>query len=243
MYIAQRGRLFRERADVRSTTPFGETVEILAPDRSTTRKAGPLTQGPRPGRTRRTGARHRLIEAAVELFDKKGYEATSVQEIVEAAGVTKGSFYHHFGSKDAILVVIHDTFIDHQLDVLDSISIRDRPMRDALAELIEEIVVGVETFQAYQRIFFEQHRFLTDENFEVVKSKRSEFERRVVRMIERGVERSEFKAVESPKVLAFGIIGMSAWTYHWYHKGSMTAREIGRFYARTILDGITHVPR
>ncbi|TCK22105.1 TetR/AcrR family transcriptional regulator [Pseudonocardia endophytica] len=189
---------------------------------------------------RRTGARDKIVAASVELFDKHGYEATSVQQVVEGAGVTKGSFYHHFGSKEDVLLVVHDTFIDHQLDVLDSITTGDRPVRDALAELIEEIVVGVETYQAHQRIFYEQHRFLTDERFEAVKSKRDEFERRVVRLIERGVDRGEFRAVSSPKILAFGLVGMSAWTYHWYHEGSMTAREIGRFYARVVLDGISN---
>jgi AcrR family transcriptional regulator len=191
------------------------------------------------GSGRRPSARNKILATAVELFDKQGYEASSVQEIVDGAGVTKGSFYHHFDSKEAVLLVIHDTFIDHQLEVLDSITTGNRPIRESLAELIEEIVVGVEAFQAHQRIFYEQNRFLTDEKFEAVKSKRNEFERRVVRMIERGVERGEFRAVSSPKILAFGIIGMSAWTYHWYHQGTMTAREIGRFYAQVVLDGIT----
>ncbi|GAY09123.1 TetR/AcrR family transcriptional regulator [Pseudonocardia sp. N23] len=193
---------------------------------------------PAAPRAGRRSARDGIVAAAVELFDKQGYEATAVQEIVDAAGVTKGSFYHHFDSKDAVLLVIHDTFIDHQLDVLDSISTGDRPVTETLAELIEEIVVGVEAYQQQQRIFYEQHRFLTDERFEAVKVKRSEFERRVVRMIERGVERGEFRPIESAKIVAFGIIGMSAWTYHWYHPGTLTAREIGRLYAQVVIRGL-----
>ena len=39
-----------------------------------------------------------LIEVATQVFYEKGYEATSVQEVVERARVSKGSFYHHFGS-------------------------------------------------------------------------------------------------------------------------------------------------
>lgn len=186
----------------------------------------------------RANARDAIVEAAVGLFDKQGYEATSVQEVVERAGVTKGSFYYHFTSKEDMLLLIHDTFIDHQLEVLDSITSGVGSPRESLALLIEEIVVGVETYQPHQRIFYEQHRFLSDERFQRVKAKRSEFERRVVRLIQKGVELGEFRPVDSPQVMAFGLIGMSAWTYHWYRAGDMTARDIGKLYATVVIDGL-----
>ncbi len=44
-----------------------------------------------------------LLEAALELFAARGYDAVGVQEIVEAAGVTKPTLYHHFGSKRGLL--------------------------------------------------------------------------------------------------------------------------------------------
>jgi AcrR family transcriptional regulator len=53
-----------------------------------------------PGST----ARDRLLCAAVELFERKGYAATSVREIVEHAGVTKPALYYYFRSKEGILV-------------------------------------------------------------------------------------------------------------------------------------------
>lgn len=50
--------------------------------------------------------RARLIRAAVQVFDRKGYEASSVREIVELAGVTKPALYYHFGSKEGLLATI-----------------------------------------------------------------------------------------------------------------------------------------
>ncbi len=47
--------------------------------------------------------REKIIECAVELFYRKGYDAVAVQEIVEAAGVTKPTLYHYFGSKYGLL--------------------------------------------------------------------------------------------------------------------------------------------
>lgn len=46
--------------------------------------------------------RQRLSDAALELFSLRGYNGTSVQDIVVAAGVPKGTFYNHFASKEAL---------------------------------------------------------------------------------------------------------------------------------------------
>jgi TetR/AcrR family transcriptional repressor of nem operon len=54
----------------------------------------------------RTGVRDRLIESAVEVFHTRGFNGCSVQDIVDAAGVPKGSFYNHFASKEALGVEV-----------------------------------------------------------------------------------------------------------------------------------------
>ena len=54
---------------------------------------------PRP---RRTEGRTHLLNAALTLLRTKGYAGTSVDEICAAAGVTKGAFFHHFRSKEAL---------------------------------------------------------------------------------------------------------------------------------------------
>ncbi|MCR6109355.1 TetR/AcrR family transcriptional regulator [Bacillus sp. A301a_S52] len=48
----------------------------------------------------------RIQEAGIKLFSVKGYEATSVQDIADECGISKGSFYSYFKSKDALLVTI-----------------------------------------------------------------------------------------------------------------------------------------
>ena len=54
----------------------------------------------------RANVRDRLIESAVEVFHARGFNGCSVQDIVEAAGVPKGSFYNHFASKEALGVEV-----------------------------------------------------------------------------------------------------------------------------------------
>ncbi|MBL9050587.1 MAG: TetR/AcrR family transcriptional regulator [Tabrizicola sp.] len=57
-------------------------------------------------RPQRGEARARLIEAARSLVRHKGYAATSVDDLCAAAGVTKGAFFHHFASKEALGVAL-----------------------------------------------------------------------------------------------------------------------------------------
>lgn len=59
----------------------------------------------RPTQTRSRGtARQALLDAALRLVRERGYAATTVDDICRAAGRTKGSFFHHFASKDALAV-------------------------------------------------------------------------------------------------------------------------------------------
>jgi AcrR family transcriptional regulator len=44
----------------------------------------------------------RILQGALELFSSKGYDATSVREICEAAGITKPTLYHFYGSKEGV---------------------------------------------------------------------------------------------------------------------------------------------
>ncbi|MCE1227092.1 MAG: TetR/AcrR family transcriptional regulator, partial [Geobacteraceae bacterium] len=46
--------------------------------------------------------RQRLLDAALQLFSTKGYAATSVRELVEAAGVTKPVLYYYFKNKEGL---------------------------------------------------------------------------------------------------------------------------------------------
>jgi TetR/AcrR family transcriptional repressor of nem operon len=50
------------------------------------------------------GARQKLLASALSLIREKGYSSTSVDELCTEAGVTKGAFFHHFKSKDALAV-------------------------------------------------------------------------------------------------------------------------------------------
>lgn len=60
--------------------------------------------------------RSRILRAAVECFAQNGYDSTGVAEICERAGVTKGGFYHHFSSKQALFLEL----LEHWLAGVDT---------------------------------------------------------------------------------------------------------------------------
>lgn len=54
--------------------------------------------------------RGRIVSAAWKLFYEQGYEDTTVEEIIELSGTSKGSFYHYFDGKDALLSTLSSLF-------------------------------------------------------------------------------------------------------------------------------------
>ncbi len=54
--------------------------------------------------------RGKIIDAAWQLFYCQGYDDTTVEEIIEASGTSRGSFYHYFQGKDALLSTLADVF-------------------------------------------------------------------------------------------------------------------------------------
>jgi AcrR family transcriptional regulator len=56
--------------------------------------------------------RNHILEAATHLFSKTGYDATGVAEICQAAGVSKGAFYHHFPSKQAVFMELLNSYLN-----------------------------------------------------------------------------------------------------------------------------------
>jgi AcrR family transcriptional regulator len=82
----------------------------------------------------------RLVEAALELFGAHGFAAIGVGAISERAGVTTGSLYHHFGSKEGLYRLVRTDVERRVLDRLEGAAAA-RPVRK-LAELAPVLGIG-----------------------------------------------------------------------------------------------------
>lgn len=95
---------------------------------------------PKP-KTKTLSTRDHLIEVGLELMRKHGYGATGVQEILNAADVPKGSFYHHFGSKEEFTAAVLERYVslegEHCNEVLGNT--RQAPLR-RLRRYFEDLI-------------------------------------------------------------------------------------------------------
>jgi AcrR family transcriptional regulator len=80
--------------------------------------------------------RSRLLLAALDSFAERGYDATGVAEICQRAGVSKGAFYHHFASKQALFVAL----LDQWLAVLDGQMARSRSPGATAPQALQALV-------------------------------------------------------------------------------------------------------
>jgi AcrR family transcriptional regulator len=76
--------------------------------------------------------RERLIATGRELFGQRGYEATSIEAILEAAGVARGALYHHFATKQALFDAVLDRVVG---EIADEAAVVARAAADPIASL------------------------------------------------------------------------------------------------------------
>ncbi|MEL6618022.1 MAG: helix-turn-helix domain-containing protein, partial [Pseudomonadota bacterium] len=62
----------------------------------------------------------RILKAASRLFRERGIEATSVADVMKAAGLTHGGFYRHFSSKDALVAAAFGHAVDEVLSAVEA---------------------------------------------------------------------------------------------------------------------------
>ena len=116
-----------------------------------------------------------VTRAAVRLFAAQGYANTSVQQIVEAAGVTKGAMYHYFESKDDLLFAIYERMLSLQKSHLDEIIARGGPVDDVLRAVCVDVVETSIEFLAEGTVFFRSQHMLTQPRQQEVVRRRREY--------------------------------------------------------------------
>ena len=70
---------------------------------------------------RNSGTKSRIIQAAWSLFYEQGYDDTTVDEIIEKSGTSRGSFYHYFEGKDALLGTLSTLFDEKYAELMDTL--------------------------------------------------------------------------------------------------------------------------
>lgn len=85
----------------------------------------------------------KIVSAAWQLFYEQGYDDTTIEEIVEVSGTSKGSFYHYFEGKDALLSSLSYLFDEKYEELMDTMDANLSPV-DKLIYLNQELFMMIE---------------------------------------------------------------------------------------------------
>ena len=163
--------------------------------------------------------RSRVLDAAVELFAERGYDGTSVAQVITRAGVAKGGFYHHFASKEALLYEVYGDLIGRQLAAMDEILARGLPPAETLRALVTDLVTSTAASARPALVFWrEQHR-LGDERTAAYRQARRRYHDAVRKLIRDAQAAGEFSAVAAADTVTFTIFGFVNELPLWYKPG------------------------
>ncbi|MEU9488628.1 TetR/AcrR family transcriptional regulator [Streptomyces decoyicus] len=136
----------------------------------------------------------RLLATATKLFAEQGYDRTSVQEIVDAAGVTKGALYHYFGSKEDLLHEVYGRVLRLQQERLDHFAGADAPVQERLRAAAADVVVTTIENLDDTKIFFRSMHHLSPEKDKQVRAERRRYHERFRALVQEGQRTGVFAA-------------------------------------------------
>ena len=91
--------------------------------------------------------KRKIFETSMDLFAKKGYEATSIEEITSVVGVAKGTLYYHFSSKEEIFYFL----IEEGMKLLkNSIDIKTSKLENSLDKLKAIVLIQIKIIVKYE---------------------------------------------------------------------------------------------
>ena len=182
----------------------------------------------------------RLLDAAVDLFAEKGFDGTSVQEIVARAEVTKGAMYHYFRSKDDLLYAIYHGLISQQLAGLDRILAAGPPPAEALRAIIVDLVETTTARLAEAAVFAREQHKLAAEPMAALRAQRRRYHEGVRDLIAAGQRDGAFAPVASAETVTLMVFGIVNQLPQWYQPGGpKRPRELADEIANFVLAALS----
>lgn len=182
----------------------------------------------------------KITETSIELFEKKGFTQTSIQDIVDELSVTKGTFYYYFSSKEQLLMDIHLEYIDNLLQRQEKI-IHDPETsnKQKVTNLIALLINDIAEKGPSGRVFFREIRHLSNSNIDIVKQKRNQVRLNIEKIIRQGMEKGEFRPDLKPSIITLAILSLTNYSYQWFKTGGeVSSEELVQIYEDILFNGI-----
>ncbi len=177
-----------------------------------------------------------LLEIAVGEFNTRGYDATSMEDLSRAAGITKSSFYHHFSGKEALLRAALERALDGLFGILDEPdAVRGSPV-ERLRHIVRGQISVLTAELPYVTLLLRVRGNTETERWAL--DRRREFDARVAAIVREAVEQGELRSDVDPALAARLLSGLVNSVVEWFRPGRPGAARLPDDVARAAFDGI-----
>jgi AcrR family transcriptional regulator len=182
----------------------------------------------------------KIGNAAVKLFNERGYLETTMDEISSAAKMSKGGIYHYFLTKSEILFFILNNFMDLLLEGLGEKLEKVEGNLEKIKFLIYRHIEFHTKYPSVSKTLLQQGHLLRSE-YKTIAEKEKKYYQMVASVL------SDFWGgrIEKERLTAitFTLFGMCNWIYSWYNpKGPVTAQELSEIIYQIFTRGIDQGP-
>jgi AcrR family transcriptional regulator len=198
------------------------------------------TKPTRPAlRAKYDARRAEVVTAAAALFARRGYHATSIEDLLEATGLTRGGLYHYMDGKQDLLIAVLDELMDPLLVRAREIVARPGPAEEHLRAVTRAWLEHVAAHRDHMVVFNQERRTLEhDPAWTSVRAGRRDFEQLLGAILARGVDEGAFR-IADPQLTLLALLGMGNHTAQWFTAdGRLNAAQIAEGYLALVLDGI-----
>lgn len=177
-----------------------------------------------------------LLEVCVVEFNTRGYDATSMEDLSRAAGITKSSFYHHFASKEALLRAGCAIALDGLFAVLDEPGAVTGTPAARLRHILAAQVAVLQRELPYVTLLLRVRGNTETERWAL--ERRRAFDARVAALVAEAVETGELRAGLDPTLAARLLSGLVNSVVEWYRPDRPGGAELPAAVADAAFAGI-----
>ena len=180
-----------------------------------------------------------MVGLAGDLFAEKGFRATTVREIADAAGILSGSLYHHFDSKESIADEILSSFLNEVLtDYRAAAASAGRP-RAVLEQIVRSTSHTLSRHRAALAMLQNDWTYFAGQpRFGYLRTAVREIERTWITQLDRGKESGEFRADLDVR-LTYRLLRDVLWIpSQWRLAGGYSTDQVVDGFLRLLFDGI-----
>ena len=170
--------------------------------------------------------REEILQVAAALFASRGFEAASIREIGDAAGILSGSLYHHFTSKEEMLHDLLQRFVDKLVPLYESVLAESEDVTETLANLIAAgLNVSLENSSELTVIMHERKFLNRNPEFSYVNEVMLEVERIWYGVLQEGVRSGAFRTDLDMNLVLRMIMDLISSTVIWYSPRSRYTQQ------------------